>query len=60
MPDEIDLRGYDMDKIKRTFTKVITSIKSAEKNAYRKVDEELIDMYWRVGQFIGEEAKTAL
>lgn len=48
-----------MDEIKGTFTKVIAIIESAKKNAYRKVNEELINMYWRVGQFISEEAKTA-
>lgn len=34
-------------------------IETAKKNAYRKADEELINMYWCVGQFISEEAKTA-
>ena len=48
-----------MDEIKGTFTKVIAIIESAKKNAYRKVNEELINMYWRVGQFISEEVKTA-
>ncbi len=48
-----------MDEVKRTFTKVINIIESAKKNAYRKVNEELINMYWRVGKFISEEAKTA-
>ena len=57
--DEINLRGHNMDEIKRTFTKVFAIIESAKKNAYRKVNEELINMYWRVGQFISEEAKTA-
>ena len=59
MLDEINLRGHNMDEIKGTFTKVIAIIESAKKNAYRKVNEELINMYWRVGQFISEEAKTA-
>ena len=48
-----------MDETKRSFTKVIGIIESAKKNAYRKVNEELINMYWHVGQFISEEAKTA-
>ncbi len=48
-----------MDEIKGTFTKVVAIIESAKKNAYRKVNEELINMYWHVGQFISEEAKTA-
>ena len=48
-----------MDEIKRTFTKVVAIIEGAKKNAYQKVNEELINMYWHVGQFISEEAKTA-
>ena len=48
-----------MDEMERTFTKVVAIIESAKKNAYRKVNEELINMYWRIGQFISEEAKTA-
>ena len=31
----------------------------AKNNAYRKVNEELINMYWLVGKFISEEAKSA-
>ena len=48
-----------MDEMKRAFTKMVASIESAKKNAYRRVHEELINMYWRIGQFISEEAKTA-
>ena len=48
-----------MDEIKETFGKVIAIIETAKKNAYRKANEELINMYWCVGQFISEEAKTA-
>lgn len=48
-----------MDEIKETFGRVIAIIEAAKKNAYRKANEELINMYWRVGQFISEEAKTA-
>lgn len=38
---------------------MIAIIEGAKKNAYRKVNEELINMYWCVGQFISEESKTA-
>lgn len=48
-----------MDEIKKTFGKVIAIIETAKKNTYRKINEELIRMYWRVGQSISEEAKTA-
>lgn len=56
----MNLRGYyNMDEIRKTFAKVIAIIEGAKKNAYRKVNEELINMYWCVGQFISEESKTA-
>lgn len=48
-----------MEEIKKTFSKVVAIIENAKKNAYRKVNEELINMYWCVGQFISEEAKAA-
>ena len=46
-----------MDEIKKPFGKIIAIIETAKKNAYWKVNEELINMYWCVGQFISEEAK---
>ena len=58
MLDEMNLKGHNMDEVKKAFTKVIAIIESAKKNAYQKVNEELINMYWCVGQFISEEAKT--
>ena len=57
--DEMNLRGHKMDEINKSFMKVVAIIEGAKKNAYRKVNEELINMYWCVGQFISEEAKTA-
>ncbi len=48
-----------MEEIKKAFTKVVAIIENAKKNAYRKVNEELINMYWCVGQFISEETKSA-
>ena len=55
----MNLRGHKMDEIKKSFMKVVAIIEGAKNNAYRKVNEELINMYWCVGQFISEEAKTA-
>ncbi len=46
-----------MEEIRRTFTKVVAIIESAKKNAYQKVNEELIHMYWHVGQFVSERQK---
>ncbi len=47
-----------MDEIEKTFEKVIVIIDNAKNSAYRKVNEEIINMYWSVGRFISEEAKT--
>lgn len=47
-----------MEEIKRTFGKVANIIETAKSNAYRKVNEELIKMYWLVGQFVSEEARS--
>lgn len=46
-----------MEEIKRTFGKVANIIEMAKNNAYRKVNEELIKMYWLVGQFVSEEVR---
>lgn len=48
-----------MREINRTFDKVVTIIQAAKNNAYRKVNEELINMYWYVGKYISEEVKGA-
>lgn len=48
-----------MKKIKKTFGEVINIIETAQKRAYQKVNEELINMYWSVGKFICEELKDA-
>lgn len=37
--------GIKMREINRTFDKVVTIIQAAKNNAYRKVNEELINMY---------------
>lgn len=47
-----------MDEIEKTFEKVIAIIDNAKNSAYRKVNEEIINMYWSVGRFISEETKT--
>lgn len=48
-----------MREINRTFDKVVTIIQAAKNNAYRKVNEELINMYWYVGKYISEGVKGA-
>lgn len=48
-----------MEDIQKTFGKVIDIIETAKNNAYRKVNEELIKMYWLVGMMVSEETKEA-
>lgn len=41
------------------FEEVINIIEQAKENAYRKVNEELVNMYWQVGCYISEGASSA-
>ena len=41
------------------FSEIARIIEEARGNAYRKVNEELILMYRRIGQFLSEQSKTA-
>lgn len=38
---------------------IITIIENARINAYRKVNEELINMYWKIGEYLSNESKKA-
>ena len=48
-----------MNDIDKTFAEVAIIIQEAHENAYRKINEELILMYQRVGQFLSEKSKEA-
>ena len=48
-----------MQQPERPFAEITAIIEEARSNAYRKVNEELILMYQRVGQFLSERAKEA-
>lgn len=41
------------------FPQIVDIIENAKNNAYRKVNEELIKMYWDIGSFLSKEAKNA-
>ncbi|MBR4907752.1 MAG: DUF1016 family protein [Acidaminococcaceae bacterium] len=43
-----------MNNLDNTFFKITKTIEEARNNAYRKVNEELILMYWQVGKFLSE------
>lgn len=48
-----------MGEVRKTFGKVSVIIENAKKNAYRKVNEELISMYQNIGRLVSEEVKRA-
>ena len=48
-----------MQQPERPFSEIAAIIEEARDNAYRKVNEELILMYQRVGQFLSEQARSA-
>lgn len=48
-----------MNEIDSTFAEITQLIADARDNAYRKVNEELILMYQKVGQFLSEKSKDA-
>ena len=48
-----------MNEIDRTFIEITKIIENARENAYRKVNEELILMYQKVGKFLSEKSQEA-
>ena len=46
-----------LNKDIQTFADVAGIIEEARTNAYRKVNEELIMMYWKIGQYLCEQSK---
>ena len=48
-----------MNEIDRTFIEISQIIENARENAYRKVNEELIIMYQKVGKFLSEKSQEA-
>lgn len=48
-----------MNELDNTFADIVRIIEEARDNAYRKVNEELILMYQRIGRFLSEKLKEA-
>lgn len=48
-----------MNDLDNTFAEITHIIENARDTAYRKVNEELIHMYWCIGQFLSEKSKEA-
>lgn len=47
------------DEMNGVFPQVVDIIENAKNNAYKKVNEELIKMYWDIGSFLSKEAENA-
>lgn len=48
-----------MNELDNTFSEIAQIIKETRDNAYRKVNEELILMYQKIGKFLSEKSETA-
>ena len=44
-----------MNDLEVNFSEVINMIETRRNNAYRKVNEELISLYWDFGKYISEK-----
>ena len=47
------------NEIDKSSQEIIHMIEAARSNAYKKVNEELIHMYWNIGQFLSKAAQNA-
>lgn len=45
---------------KISFEEIINIIETRRNNAYRKVNEELVNMYWDIGRYVSEKINNAL
>lgn len=41
------------------FANVVTLIESARQQVYRAVNTELIDLYWRIGEYVSKKIEAA-
>lgn len=48
-----------MNELDKNFQKIADIITNAREQALRKVNEELILMYWNIGHFLSEQSKLA-
>ena len=48
-----------MKEVNSAFSQVTDIIEEAKNSAYKKVNEELINMYWNIGAFLSKEAENA-
>jgi predicted nuclease of restriction endonuclease-like (RecB) superfamily len=48
-----------MDNLEISFSEIVNMIETRRNNAYRKVNEELISLYWDFGKYISEKVNDA-
>ena len=48
-----------MDKLELNFNEIINMIETRRNNAYKKVNEELISLYWDFGKYISEKVNDS-
>lgn len=48
-----------MDKLELNFNEVVNMIETRRNNAYKRVNEELISLYWDFGKYISEKVNDA-
>ena len=48
----------EKDKYYNDFSKIIQMIEKRKHNAYKKVNEELIALYWDIGSFVSSQIKN--
>ena len=53
------VRPSTADAVEAAFAEVVSLIEQARQRAYRAVDNELVGLYWRIGQYISAKLATA-
>ena len=48
-----------MDNLELNFSEIINMIETRRNNAYKKVNEELISLYWDFGKYISEKVNDS-
>ncbi len=47
-----------MDNISNSFAPVVSLIQSSRNNAFRLVNKALIELYWKIGQYISQRVAS--
>ncbi len=48
-----------MDEIQKSFRQIADIIQTSKDNTYRKINEEMIKMYWHIGEFLSMQAQES-